>query len=149
MTQVILRTDVADLGRAGEVVVVKPGYARNYLIPQGLAYSASEGNVRRLESERQQVQVSMDRQKDRAEGLAAELEGRSVSFKVKAGEEGKLFGSVTTVDIAEQLASEGVTIDRRDIVLEEPIKELGVFRVPVRLHADVRPELTVWVVAEE
>jgi large subunit ribosomal protein L9 len=149
MTQVILRTDVADLGRAGEVVDVKPGYARNYLIPQGLAYSASEGNVRQLEGERQQAQVSMDRQKGRAEGLAAELEGRSVSFKVKAGEEGKLFGSVTTVDIAEQLASEGVTIDRRDIVLEEPIKELGVFRVPVRLHADVRPELTVWVVAEE
>jgi large subunit ribosomal protein L9 len=148
MTQVILRTDVADLGRAGEVVDVKPGYARNYLIPQGLAYSASEGNVRQLEGERQQAQVSMDRQKGRAEGLAAELEGRSVSFKVKAGEEGKLFGSVTTVDIAEQLASEGVTIDRRDIVLEEPM-ELGVFRVPVRLHADVRPELTVWVVAEE
>jgi large subunit ribosomal protein L9 len=149
MTQVILRTDVADLGGAGDVVDVKPGYARNYLIPQGLAYSASEGNVRRLESERQEAQVGMDRQKDRAEGLAAELEGRSVSFKVKAGEEGKLFGSVTTVDIAEQLASEGVTIDRRDIIMEEPIKELGVFRVPVRLHADVRPELTVWVVAEE
>ena len=149
MTQVILRTDVADLGGAGDVVDVKPGYARNYLIPQGLAYSASEGNVRQLEGERQEAQVSMDRQKDRAEGLAAELEGRSVSFKVKAGEEGKLFGSVTTVDIAEQLASEGVTIDRRDIILEEPIKELGVFRVPVRLHADVRPELTVWVVAEE
>jgi large subunit ribosomal protein L9 len=149
MTQVILRTDVADLGGAGDVVDVKPGYARNYLIPQGLAYSASEGNVRRLESERQEAQVGMDRQKDRAEGLAAELEGRSVSFKVKAGEEGKLFGSVTTGDIAEQLASEGVTIDRRDIIMEEPIKELGVFRVPVRLHADVRPELTVWVVAEE
>ena len=149
MTRVILRTDVADLGGAGDVVDVKPGYARNYLIPQGLAYSASEGNVRQLEGERQEAQVSMDRQKDRAEGLAAELEGRSVSFKVKAGEEGKLFGSVTTVDIAEQLASEGVTIDRRDIIMEEPIKELGVFRVPVRLHADVRPELTVWVVAEE
>lgn len=149
MTQVILRTDVADLGRAGEVVDVKPGYARNYLIPQGLAYSASESNVRRLEGERHQAQSSMDRQKDRAEGLATELEGRSVSFKVKAGEEGRLFGSVTTGDIAEQLASEGVTIDRRDIMLEEPIKELGVFRVAVRLHADVRPELTVWVVAEE
>ncbi|MEJ2311940.1 MAG: 50S ribosomal protein L9 [Gemmatimonadales bacterium] len=149
MTQVILRTDVADLGRAGEVVDVKPGYARNYLIPQGLAYSASESNVRRLEGERQQAQLSMDRQRDRAEHLATELEGRSVSFKVKAGEEGRLFGSVTTGDIAEQLTSEGVTIDRRDIMLEEPIKELGVFRVPVRLHADVRPELTVWVVAEE
>lgn len=149
MTQVILRTDVADLGRAGDVVDVKPGYARNYLIPQGLAYSASEGNVRRLESERLQAQLSIERQQERAEGLAAELEGRSVSFKVKAGEEGRLFGSVTSVDIAEQLAKEGVTIDRRDIILEEPIKELGVFRVPVRLHAEVRPELTVWVVAEE
>ncbi len=149
MTRVILRTDVADLGRAGEVVDVKPGYARNYLIPQGLAYSASEANVRRLESEREQAELSLERQKDKAEGLAAELEGRSVSFKVKAGEEGRLFGSVTTVDIAEQLAAEGVTIDRRDIILEEPIKELGVFRVPVRLHAEVRPELTVWVVAEE
>lgn len=149
MTRVILRTDVTDLGRVGEVVDVKPGYARNYLIPQGLAYSASEGNVRRLEGEREQAQLTVERQKDKAEGLAAELEGRSVSFQVKAGEEGRLFGSVTTVDIAEQLAAEGVTIDRRDIMLEEPIKELGVFRVPVRLHAEVRPELTVWVVAEE
>ena len=149
MTQVILRMDVADLGRAGDVVDVKPGYARNYLIPQGLAYSASAGNVRRLEGERQQAQLTMERRKDRAESLAADLEGRSVSFKVKAGEEGRLFGSVTSVDIAEQLAREGVTIDRRDIMLEEPIKELGVFRVPVRLHAEVRPELTVWVVAEE
>jgi large subunit ribosomal protein L9 len=149
MTRVILRTDVVDLGRAGEVVDVKPGYARNYLIPQGLAYSASEANVRRLEAEREQAELSMERQKDKAEGLAAQLEGRSVSFKVKAGEEGRLFGSVTTVDIAEQLAAEGVTIDRRDIILEEPIKELGVFRVPVRRHAEVRPELTVWVVAEE
>lgn len=149
MTQVILRTDVADLGRAGDVVDVKPGYARNYLIPQGLAYSASEGNVRRLETERQQASLSQEREKGRAEGLAAELDGRSVTFKVRAGEEGKLFGSVTAVDIAEQLAREGVTIDRRDIALEEPLKELGVFRVPVRLHAEVRPELTVWVVAEE
>lgn len=149
MTQVILRMDVEDLGRAGEVVEVKPGYARNYLIPKGLAYSASEGNVRRLDNERQQARLSLERQKGRAEGLASELEGRSVSFKVRAGEEGKLFGSVTSADIAEELAREGVTIDRRDIVLEEPIKELGVFRVPVRLHADVQPEVTVWVVAEE
>ena len=149
MTRVILRQDVTDLGRAGEIVDVKAGYARNYLIPQGLAYAASEGNVRRLENERRQARVSVEREKERAEGLAAELEGRSVSFKVRAGEEGRLFGSVTSVDIAEQLAREGVVIDRRDIMLDEPIKELGVFRVSVRLHADVRPELTVWVVAEE
>ncbi len=149
MTQVILRQDVDSLGRAGEVVEVKPGYARNYLIPQGLAYQATEGNVRRLENERRQVSLSEQRGRERAEVLAAQLEGRSVTFKARAGEEGKLFGSVTSLDIAEQLAREGVTVDRRDIVLDEPIKELGVFRVPVRLHAEVRPEVTVWVVAEE
>ena len=149
MTQVILRTDVENLGRAGDVVDVKAGYARNYLIPQGLAYSASEGNVRRLENERRAASLSMERQRDRAERLAAEVEGRSVTFRVKAGEEGRLFGSVTTADIADQLAQDGVVIDRRDIMLDEPLKELGVFRVPVRLHAEVRPEVTVWVVAEE
>ncbi len=149
MTQVILRTDVENLGRAGDLVEVKPGFARNYLIPQGFAYAASEGNVRRLEEERRQAQVSDERRAERAEDLAAAIEGVSVSFNVRAGEEGKLFGSVTSVDIADELAKEGVTIDRRDILLEEPIKELGVFRVPVRVHGDVRPELTVWVVAEE
>ena len=149
MTQVILRTDVENLGRAGDVVDVKAGYARNYLIPQGLAYSASEGNVRRLENERRAASLTMERQRERAEHLAAEVEGRSVTFRVRAGEEGRLFGSVTTADIADQLAQEGVVIDRRDIMLDEPLKELGVFRVPVRLHAEVRPEVTVWVVAEE
>lgn len=149
MTQVILRTDVENLGRAGDVVDVKAGYARNYLIPQGLAYSASEGNVSRLEHERRAASLSMERQRDRAERLAAQVEGRSVTFRVRAGEEGRLFGSVTTADIADQLAQEGVVIDRRDIMLDEPLKELGVFRVPVRLHAEVRPEVTVWVVAEE
>jgi large subunit ribosomal protein L9 len=149
MTRVILRTDVDDLGRAGDLVEVKPGFARNYLIPQGFAYAASEGNVRRLQEEQRQAVVSEERQTERAEDLATAIEGVSVSFNVRAGEEGKLFGSVTNVDIADELAKEGVTIDRRDILLDEPIKELGVFRVPIRVHGDVRPELTVWVVAEE
>jgi large subunit ribosomal protein L9 len=149
MTRLILRKDVDNLGRVGDVVEVKPGYARNYLIPQGFAYSASEGAARRLLQERQQASLGAARQREKAEEAALVLEGRSVTFKVRAGEEGRLFGSVTNADIAEQLAAEGLDIDRRDIMLEDPIKELGVYRVPVRLHADVRPELTVWVVAED
>jgi len=145
----ILRKDVDNLGRVGDVVDVKPGYARNYLVPQGFAYSASENSARRLQQERQQARLGVERQRERAEEASRLLEGRSVTFKVRAGEEGRLFGSVTNADIAEQLAAEGLDIDRRDIVLEDPIKELGVYRVPVRLHADVRPELTVWVVAED
>jgi large subunit ribosomal protein L9 len=117
---------VDDLGRAGDLVEVKPGFARNYLIPQGFAYAASEGNVRRLQEEQRQAVVSEERQTERAEDLATAIEGVSVSFNVRAGEEGKLFGSVTNVDIADELAKEGVTIDRRDILLDEPIKELGV-----------------------
>ena len=148
MTRVILRTDVDDLGRAGDLVDVKPGFARNYLIPKGFAYPASEGNIRRLEEERRQATASRERRLERAEDLAAAIEGTSVSFNVRAGEEGKLFGSVTTADIADELARTGLTIDKRDILLDEPLKELGVFRVPVRVHADVRPEITVWVVAE-
>lgn len=127
---------------------VKPGFARNYLIPKGFAYPASEGNIRRLEEERRQATASRERRLERAEDLAAAIEGTSVSFNVRAGEEGKLFGSVTTADIADELARTGLTIDKRDILLDEPLKELGVFRVPVRVHADVRPEITVWVVAE-
>lgn len=145
----ILRKDVDNLGHVGDVIEVKPGYARNYLIPQGFAYSASESSARRLQQDRKQAVLGVARQREKADEAALVLEGRSVTFKVRAGEEGRLFGSVTNADIAEQLAAEGLDIDRRDIVLEDPIKELGVYRVPVRLHADVRPELTVWVVAED
>ena len=149
MVQVILRRDVENLGEAGEVVDVKPGYARNYLIPQGLAMRASEGNLRRIEEEKRHSVRAARREKERAEELSNELEGRSVTFTVLAGEEGKLFGSVTSADIAERLAEEGVPVDKRTIELEEPIKQLGVYRVPIHLHSDVRPEIKVWVVAEE
>jgi large subunit ribosomal protein L9 len=147
--QVILRERLENLGNAGEVVSVKPGYARNFLIPQGLAYEATDANLKRIEREKAQ-QV-----KKAAEGLAAarqrasSIEGVSITFNARAGEEGKLFGSITAGDIAEKLAEQGVEIDRKQIVLEEPIKSLGVHSVPVRLHADVRPELKVWVIKEE
>lgn len=149
MVEIILRRDVENLGEAGEVVDVKPGYARNYLVPQGLALEATEGNLRRLEEERRHAVRAAEREEDQARELAVRLEGRSVTFSVLAGEEGKLFGSVTSADIAEALAREGVPVDKRTIQLEEPIKQLGVYRVPVQLHSDVRPEVKVWVVAEE
>lgn len=149
MVQIILRRDVDNLGEAGEVVDVKAGYARNYLIPQGLALKATEGNLRRLEEERRHAVRAAEREREHADELAERLEGRSVTFTVLAGEEGKLFGSVTSADIAEALAREGVPVDKRMVELEEPIKQLGVYRVSVHLHSDVRPEVKVWVVAEE
>lgn len=149
MVQIILRRDVENLGEAGDVVDVKPGYARNFLIPRGLALRATDGNLRRLEEERRHALRAAQREKEGAEELATELEGRSVTFTVLAGEEGKLFGSVTAADIAEALAAEGLEVDRRTLRLDEPIKQLGVYRIAVELHADVRPEIKVWVVAEE
>ena len=149
MVEVILRKDIVDLGYAGELVQVKAGYARNYLIPQGLVLLATEGNRRRFEEDRKQIEQAAARYRDEAGVLAEQLEERSVTFNVRAGEEGKLFGSVTAADIADALEREGLTIDRRVIKLDEPIKELGVHDVTVRLHADVQPKLKVWVVAEE
>ncbi|MDP2479155.1 MAG: 50S ribosomal protein L9 [Candidatus Palauibacterales bacterium] len=149
MTEIILQQDIENLGEAGEVVDVKAGYARNYLLPRGLAIPATEGNVKRIEQERRRIDRARTRERDQAEELSQQLADRSLSFSVRAGEEGRLFGSVTTTDIADRLAEEGIEVDRRLIRLEEPIKELGVYRVAVELHADVQPELKVWVVAEE
>jgi large subunit ribosomal protein L9 len=146
--QVILRERLEHLGSAGEVVDVKPGYARNYLIPQGLAYEATAVNVRRIEREK----AARDKQEaetlSAARAYAAKLEGVSLTFNARAGQEGKLFGSITNGDIAEKLAEMGFEVDRRTIELEEPIKALGVFTVPVRLHSQVHPEIKVWVIQE-
>ncbi|MDT8435973.1 MAG: 50S ribosomal protein L9 [Gemmatimonadota bacterium] len=148
MVRIILRQDVEKLGDAGEVVDVKAGYARNFLLPQGLAYEATDANLRRLEEERRHVAARSTRDLERAEAVGERLAGVAVTFHVKAGEEGRLFGSVTTADIAQALAEQGHEIDRHIIQLDEPIKQLGVYKVPVRLHADVQPEISVWVVAE-
>ncbi len=149
MVEVILRKDVADLGLAGEMVNVRPGYARNYLIPQGIALVATEGNRRRFEEERRQVEQSAEREREAAQELAGELEGREVSFVRRASESGRLFGSVTAADLADELEKEGVAVDRRAIRLEDPIKDLGEHEVPVRVHMDIVPTLKVSVVAEE
>ncbi|MGI9182693.1 MAG: 50S ribosomal protein L9 [Longimicrobiaceae bacterium] len=147
--QVILRERLENLGDAGEVVDVKPGYARNYLIPQGLAYEASAGNVRRIENERAVVQRQAADQLAAARARVGEIEAISLTFNARAAQEGRLFGSITTADIADRLAAQGVEVDRRQIELEEPIKSLGVFSVPIRLHSEIRPEIKIWVIKEE
>jgi large subunit ribosomal protein L9 len=145
---VILREDVDKLGRIGEVVTVKDGYARNFLLPRGLAYAATDGNRRRLEAEQRQRDRRAALAAGEARELAVKLEAVSLSFTMKAGEGDKLFGSVTAADIADRLGAEGFTVDKRAVDLPEPIKALGAYKVPVRLHADVKPEIRVWVVKE-
>ncbi len=151
-TNVILRQTVPHLGEAGDLVTVKPGFARNYLLPRGLAFEATAGNIRRLEEEKKRGEERSKRDYLEARRQASALEAVSLTFNARAGEESKLFGSITTADIAEKLNAEaklGFEIDRRQIELEEPIKTLGVFSVPVKLHGDVKPEIKVWVIKEE
>jgi large subunit ribosomal protein L9 len=147
--QVILRDRLENLGNAGDIVTVKPGYARNYLIPKGFAYAATDANVKRMERERLNVEKAAAETLQAARKHAATLEGVSVTFTARAGDEGKLFGSITNADIAEKLAEQGIEIDRKQIQLDEPIKELGVSAVAIRLHQEVRPEIKVWVIKEE
>jgi len=143
--KVILKEDMSNLGTAGDVVEVKAGYARNYLIPQGLAYMASAANVRRIEAERKQGEERSRREYLEARRRASQLEGKQLVFQARAGEEGKLFGSVTNVDIADRLNALGLDyeIDRRWVYLEEPLKALGDFTVPVRIHGDVTVDVEV------
>lgn len=145
---VILRQDVDNLGRAGELVTVKDGFARNYLLPRGFAYLASEGNRRRIEAEARQREKRAGAQHEEAREVAGRLEAVSLTFTMKAGEGDRLFGSVTAAEIADRLAAEGFAVDKKAVELHEPIKALGVYKVPVRLHHDVKPEVRVWVVKE-
>lgn len=148
MVQIILMKDVDNLGETGDVVDVKPGFARNFLLPQGMALKATPANLRRFDEERDHLVDRSTREIEKASALAAEIEGQSLNFPVKAGEDGRLFGSVTTSDIADGLAEQGVKVDRHVIQLDEPIKQLGTYKVAVRLSANIQPEVTVWVVAE-
>jgi large subunit ribosomal protein L9 len=148
MIEVILREDIKTLGRAGEMVRVKPGYARNYLLPQGLAYEATEGNKKRVAAETRVRAARNQAEHSEAERVAASLREVTLTLSRKAGEEGKLFGSITSQDIAEALARQGHTVDRRRIELEHPIKTTGPHTVAVRLHPEVHAELRVNVVAE-
>ena len=148
MMEVILREDVKSLGKAGDLVRVKPGYGRNYLLPSGLAYEATEGNKKRIAAETKARTVRLQSERAGAEREAATLAGVQLRLAGKAGEEGKLFGSITAQDIAEELGRQGHQVDRRRIELEHPIKTLGEHSVSVRLHPDVHAEVRVSVVAE-
>jgi large subunit ribosomal protein L9 len=148
MMEVILRDDVRSLGKAGELVRVKPGYARNYLLPQGLAYEATEGNKKRIAAETRARGVRDAAEKTEAEKAGATLSAVTLTIPGKAGEEGKLFGSVTAQDVAEALARAGHQVDRRRIELDHPIKSLGDHVVSVRLHPEVHAEVRVSVVPE-
>jgi large subunit ribosomal protein L9 len=141
--KVILADDVRGLGHRGDTVTVKPGYARNYLFPQGFAYEASSANVRRLGEEKKKYDEKTLHEKVGAEAVARQIEGMTVVITKKAGEADTLYGSVTPSEIADALAGRGIQVDRRRIELAEPIKRLGEHRVHVRLHRDVTTELIV------
>jgi large subunit ribosomal protein L9 len=148
MIEVILRQDVKSLGRAGEMVRVKPGYARNFLLPQGLAYEASEGNRKRIAAETKARQSRQQADRTAAEQQAQALGQLTLTVRGKAGEEGRLFGSITAQDVADALAKAGQPMDRRKIEMEQPIKTLGFHSVAVRLHPEVHAEVRVSVVPE-
>jgi large subunit ribosomal protein L9 len=143
--EVILREDIANLGARGQVVKVAPGYARNFLIPKKLAVTATDSNKKIVEQERQAHLRKEAKLHGEAQDLATLISGVSVTITQKAGENGQLFGSVTSKDVADALAAKGFTIDRRKIQLDEPIKQLGEFKVPVKLHKEVTAEVTVQV----
>ena len=146
--EIILRQAIENLGHPGDVVTVKNGYARNFLLPRGFAYEATPGNLKRIGAERGRLEAAESERRESASELAKRLDEVQLTFSARVGEEGKLFGSVTSADVAEQLAAQGFNIEKRLIDLHEPIKALGVYRVPVRLHADVKPEIRVWVIKQ-
>lgn len=146
--KVILKEDVKNLGSMGQVVTVADGFARNFLVPKGLAVEASSKNIKALEHAKRVIQEKAQKAKDAMRELADKLSGFTLVIKAKAGEEGKLFGSVTSMDIAEQLKQEGYDIDRKKISLEEPIKRLGSYAVTIRLHPEVDARVNVQVVEE-
>ena len=146
--KIVLRTDVETLGRRGEVVRVADGYARNYLLPKKLALEATPGNLKLIEQERRVQEVHEAKEKQEAEALAARIAQLSCTAVRKVGENEVLYGSVTGADVAELLEKEGFSLDKRKILLEEPIKSLGIYEVPIKLHPQVTASVKVWVVKE-
>jgi large subunit ribosomal protein L9 len=147
--EVILTEDISTLGHAGQVVRVRPGYARNYLIPQGKALLATKGRVRELEHKKRVIEEKIRKELTGHEAVARRLADVELEFQVLAGEDGKLFGSVTNAEVAARLAEQGIELDRRKIELHEPIKQLGEYELTVRLHRDVSAPIRVKVVAGE
>ena len=146
--QVILKKDVARLGKAGEVVSVRDGFGRNFLLPKGLALSAIDTNLKVVEQEKKKQALHQEQQKKQAQELAQKISATSCTITVQAGTDGKLYGSVTTQDVAQAYQAEGISIDKRKIELPQAIKEVGVFKIQVKLHPEVSVEAKVWVVKE-
>ena len=146
--RIVLRDDVDKLGRRGEIVDVAAGYARNFLLPKGKALPATDGNMKRVEQERRKHAVRLAKEKEDAAAMGRRLAGLSCTIVRKVGENDQLYGSVTASDIAEFILKEGIELDKRRILLEEPIKALGIYTIPVKLHAEVTGEIRVWVVKE-
>ena len=146
--KVILRQNFEPLGQIGDVVEVKDGYARNYLLPHKIAYTALKGNIRALEEEKQNVAKKSQQELNAADKLAAELEKVSITIPVQVGEEDKIFGSVTTQMIVDALKEKGYDVDKRKVEIEETIKTLGIYSVNIKLHTNVSTTIKVWVVRE-
>jgi large subunit ribosomal protein L9 len=146
--KVILREDVKNIGNMGQIIDVADGFARNYLVPKGLAVEANTKNLKSLEHEKRVIQEKAKKIMMSAQDLAGRIANTPVIIRAKAGEEGKLFGSVTSMDIAERLANAGIEIDRKKISLEEPIKRIGSYTVNVRLHTDISAQVNVQIVEE-
>jgi large subunit ribosomal protein L9 len=146
--QVILLENVPSLGKAGDMVKVSDGYGRNYLIPKKKAILATEKSVKMVEHQKRQVQQRVEKSRKDAQKIASQIENLSCTFSKTVGESGKLFGSITSMDIENYLKENGIEVDRKKIVLEEPIKNLGMFTVPIKLNSEVTAQLKVWVVQE-
>jgi len=146
--KLILKEDVKSIGSMGQIVDVSDGFARNYLVPRGLAVEANVKNIRSLDHEKKVIQEKARKIKNSVQSLANKLANMTVLIKTKAGEEGKLFGSVTTMDIAEQLKNQGIEIDKKKISLDEPIKRLGTYAVNLRLHSEITAQVNVQVIEE-
>ena len=144
--KVILKEDVKNIGSMGQIIDVADGFGRNYLVPKGLAVEANIKNMKSLEHEKKVIQEKAKKIKNQAQDLATKISNTTLVIKVKAGEEGRLFGSVTTMDIAEQLKNEGIDIDKKKISIEETIKRLGSYAVKVRIHPEIVSEVNVQVV---
>jgi large subunit ribosomal protein L9 len=146
--QIILLEDIPSLGKAGDLVKVSDGYGRNYLIPRKKAILATEKNLKVIERERASIKSRIGKEKKDAENLAHKIENLSCRIVKPVGESGKLFGSVTSMDICEFLKENGIEIDRKKIMIEEPIKNIGIFTIPIKLHPEVTAQLKVWVAQE-
>lgn len=146
--KVILKEDVRNIGKMGDIVNVADGHARNYLVPKGLALEANMKNIKSLEHEKRIIQEKAKKLKNVAQYLAEKISTISLTMKAKAGDEGKLFGSITTMDIAEALKNEGIEVDKKKISLEEPIKRLGSYSVNVKIHPEISTQLTIQVIEE-